>query len=67
MIIKKFAEDRLRSCPFCGKRGELTYLTSGNGMMQYFVSCEDSKNCGCEITNPFRCIEDAVRAWNRGL
>lgn len=66
MILKTIAEKRLKPCPFCGKKGKIDYLEKDNGEVKYFVYCEDNENCGCEITNPFVSVEDAVRAWNRG-
>lgn len=65
MIIKTIAEERMKPCPFCGGKGELTIVTTSNGTMKYYIGCQD-KECGCEITNPFSSVEDAVRAWNRG-
>lgn len=55
-------EDKLKPCPFCGNRAELTIFNYNYGTVT--VGCTNEE---CDITmgKAFFTDEEAIRHWNR--
>ena len=53
------SEAKLKTCPFCGGRAELTEDRYAYGGAPFKVECRD---CGANRTDYGR--EDAIAAWN---
>jgi len=54
----------LKPCPFCGNEAAVDEENLVGSGVSFFVGCNNTEECGCQITMPFAMRRDAVTAWN---
>lgn len=62
------SKNKLRPCPFCGKKAEIKNIGSSGTTNFYMVTCLTSRCYGHQYTynsSPFTNKDEAVKAWNR--
>lgn len=62
------SDNKVKACPFCGRKATVIYVGSSGTTSFYKVTCQTSRCYGHQYTygaSPFTSKEEAVRAWNR--